>query len=220
MHKVGWWWLPRQPASSERGFERVSVCGIPFFVKWKKSGWSIEKNDNTGEWNSRLADEAGFIPRCCCIKKTSMPTLQTLSYRRESRSKKGSVVRPLTAAVVALLLFSRRSSSSTTNIFPPRQSPVVRSFDRRSATFISSSSASSSPPRSALSSSLLMLKWEKAATTLLLPPVFLFYFQALIGTKWKDFVAVAAASTTTTRATATQSKRSILCAVVSMCVLL
>ena len=114
MHKVGWWWL-RGSVHQQKEASRVSVCGIPFFVKWKKSGWSIEKNDNTGEWNSRLADEAGFIPRCCCIKKTSMPTLQTLSYRRESRSKKGSVVRPLTAAaVVALLLFSRRRSSSST----------------------------------------------------------------------------------------------------------
>ena len=43
--------------------EKVIVKRIPFFVKWKKSGWSIEKNDNAGEWNSRLADEAGLIRR-------------------------------------------------------------------------------------------------------------------------------------------------------------
>ena len=196
MHKVGWWWLPRQPASTESGFERVNVCGIPFFVKWKKSGWSIEKNDNTGEWNSRLADEAGFIPRCCCIKKTSMPTLQTLSYRRESRSKKGSVVRPLTAAVVALLLFSRRSSSTDTNIFPPRQSPVVRSFDRRSATFISS-------PLLLTIIIIINAQMGKGRNYSTFAAGLSFLFQALIGTKWKDFVAVVAASTTTT---ATQSK--------------
>ena len=47
--------------------EKVIVKRIPFFVKWKKSGWSIEKNDNAGEWNSRLADEAGLIPRCCSV---------------------------------------------------------------------------------------------------------------------------------------------------------
>ena len=43
--------------------KKVIVKRIPFFVKWKKSGWSIEKNDNAGEWNSRLADEAGLIRR-------------------------------------------------------------------------------------------------------------------------------------------------------------
>ena len=128
-----------------------------------------------------MADEAGFIPRCCCIKKTSMPTLQTLSYRRESRSKKGSVVRPLTAAVVALLLFSRRSSSSTYYKYISPSSVTRRPFVRSPfGNFYLILLCFLIPPLpSALSSSLLMLKWEKAATTLLLPPVFPFFISSL-----------------------------------------